>query len=185
LSPCARHRIATRARTCSADFCTYACGGFEGSAKIAEYWDEWYLSPPHRVGELVRKASTHRYLSFDPVTEHIASEMRLILRSGKGGDGVLCRACLDLPSAACPPPARLPTPERRGMAWPELTPIRKPGAALLACSRLVRHTAYPSDIGGAGQRSRQSPRTLVSAHASARTGMSLCGNVCRVRACQG
>ena len=51
---------------------------------------------------MVRKASTHRYLSFDPVTEHIASEMRLILRSNKGKAGVLCRACLDLPSAACP-----------------------------------------------------------------------------------
>jgi hypothetical protein len=36
------------------------------------------------------------------VTEHIASEMRLILRSDKGKAGVLCRACLDLPSAACP-----------------------------------------------------------------------------------
>ena len=39
---------------------------------------------------------------FDPVTEHIASEMRLILRSDKGKAGVLYRACLDLPSAACP-----------------------------------------------------------------------------------
>ena len=38
----------------------------------AKYSDEWYLSPPHRVAKLVRKASTHRYLSFDPVTEHIA-----------------------------------------------------------------------------------------------------------------
>jgi hypothetical protein len=28
--------------------------------------------------------------------------MRLILRSDKGKAGVLCRACLDLPSAACP-----------------------------------------------------------------------------------
>ena len=64
-----RHRIATRAGICSTDFCTYACGGFEDSAKIAKYWDEWYLSPPHRVAELVRKASTHRYLSFNPVTE--------------------------------------------------------------------------------------------------------------------
>ena len=57
---------------------------------------------PHRVAKLVRKASTHRYLSFDPVTEHIPSEMRLVLRSDKGKAGVLCRACLDLPSAACP-----------------------------------------------------------------------------------
>ncbi len=55
-----------------------------------------------RVAELVRKASTHRCLSFDPVTEHIASEMRLILRSNKVKAGVFCRACLDLPSAACP-----------------------------------------------------------------------------------
>ncbi len=68
----------------------------------ARYSDEWYLSPPHRVAELVRKASTRRYLSFDPVTEHIAREMRLVLRSDKGKAGVFCRACLDLPSAACP-----------------------------------------------------------------------------------
>ena len=36
------------------------------------------------------------------MTEHIPSEMRLVLRSDKGKAGVLCRACLDLPSAACP-----------------------------------------------------------------------------------
>ncbi len=36
------------------------------------------------------------------MTEHIASEMRLVLRIDKGKAGVLCRACLDLPSAACP-----------------------------------------------------------------------------------
>ncbi len=36
------------------------------------------------------------------MTEHIASEMRLILCSDKGKAGVLCRACLDLPPAACP-----------------------------------------------------------------------------------
>jgi hypothetical protein len=36
------------------------------------------------------------------VTEHIPSEMRLILRSDKGKAGVLYRAYLDLPSAACP-----------------------------------------------------------------------------------
>ena len=30
-----------------------------------------------------------RYLSFDPVTEHIASEMRLVLCSNKGKAGVL------------------------------------------------------------------------------------------------
>ena len=119
----------------------------------AKYSDEWYLSPPHRVTELVRKASTHRSLSFDPVTEHIASEMRLVLRRDKGKAGVLYRACLDLPSAACPPPARPPTPEWRGLAWPAPKPIRKPGAALLACSRLVRRTAYPSDVGGAEQSS--------------------------------
>jgi hypothetical protein len=56
-----------------------------------------------RVAKLVRKASTRRYLSFDPVTEHIASEMCLILRSSnKVKAGVFCRASLDLPSAACP-----------------------------------------------------------------------------------
>ena len=102
LGPCPRHRIATRARICSTDFYIYACGGLEDGAKIAKYSDEWYLSPPHRVGKLVRKAGTHRYLSFDAVTEHIASEMRLILRSDKGKAGVLCRACLDLLPAACP-----------------------------------------------------------------------------------
>jgi hypothetical protein len=74
---------------------------------------------------VVRKASTHRYLSFDPVTEHIASEMRLVLRSDKGKAGVFCRACLDLPSAACPVPVRPPTPEWRGMAWPAPKLIRK------------------------------------------------------------
>ncbi len=72
------------------------------SRRRAKCPDEWCLSPPHRVAELVRKASTHRYPSFDPMTEHIASEMRLILCSDKGKAGVLCRACLDLPSAACP-----------------------------------------------------------------------------------
>ena len=36
------------------------------------------------------------------MTEHIPSEMRLILRSNKGKAGVLYRACLDLPPAACP-----------------------------------------------------------------------------------
>jgi hypothetical protein len=88
---------------------------FEDSAKIAKSSDEWYLSPPHRVAELVRKALTHRYPSFDPVTEHIASELRLILRSHKGKAGVLCRACLDLPSAACPRPLLRPLPD--GVAW--------------------------------------------------------------------
>jgi hypothetical protein len=65
----------------------------------AKYSDEWYLSPPHRVAELVRKASTHRYLSFNPETEHIASEMRLILRSDKGKGR---RALPSLPPTACP-----------------------------------------------------------------------------------
>ena len=55
----------------------------------AKYPDEWYLSPPHRVGELFRKASTHSDQSFDPMTEHIASEMHLILRSDKGKASVL------------------------------------------------------------------------------------------------
>jgi hypothetical protein len=115
LGPCRRHRIATRARICSADFDTYACGGFEDSAKIAKHWDEWYLSPPpHRVGELVRLASTHRYLSFDPVTEHIVSEMGLVLRSDKGkGWGVvpsLLRLAVRCLSPAC-------SPARSRMAW--------------------------------------------------------------------
>jgi hypothetical protein len=35
------------------------------------------------------------------LTEHIASEMRLILRSDKGKAGVFSRACIDLPSTAC------------------------------------------------------------------------------------
>ena len=45
-----RHRIATRARICSTDFYTYAGRGIEGSARIPKYSDEWYISPPHRVG---------------------------------------------------------------------------------------------------------------------------------------
>ncbi len=75
-----------------------------GQGKIAKYSEKWYLSPPHRVVELVKKASTrsYTYISFDPVTEHIASEMRLILHTNKGKAGVLYRACLDLPSTACP-----------------------------------------------------------------------------------
>ena len=51
------------------------------------------------------------------MTEHIASEMRLILRSDKGKAGVLYRACLDLPSAARPPSR--PSAHSR-MAWPGL-----------------------------------------------------------------
>ncbi len=97
LGPYPRHRIATRARICSTDFDTYARGGFEDSAnfaaKIAKYSDEWYLLPPHRVAELARKASIQRYLSVDPVTEHIASEMRLILRSARQGQGRRATAC--------------------------------------------------------------------------------------------
>ncbi len=58
LGPCSRHRIDTCARICSTDFYTYACGGLEDSAKIAKSSDEWNLSPPHRVAELVRKALT-------------------------------------------------------------------------------------------------------------------------------
>jgi hypothetical protein len=77
----------------------------------ARYSDEWYLSPPHRVGELVRKASTHRYLSFDAMTEHIASEMRLVLRSDKGKAGVcsaeLASTCRPL-AAPFPPVRPLP-----------------------------------------------------------------------------
>ena len=175
--------MATRARIYSTDFYTYTCGGLEDSAKIAKYSDEWCLSPPHRVGELVPKASTHRYLSFDPVTEHIASEMRL--RSDKGKAGVLSRACLDLPSIACPPPARSParppTPKWRGVAWPAPKPIRKPSAALLACSRLVRRTAHPSDVGGAEQRSRQSPHTLAPGPAWVCVGMGMCAGCAACR----
>ena len=82
------------------------------------------------------------------MTEHIPSEMRLVLRSDKGKAGVFYRACFDLPPAVCPPPTRRLTPEWRGMAWPVPKLIRKPGAALLACSWLVRRTAYPSDVEG-------------------------------------
>jgi hypothetical protein len=79
-------------------------------------------------------ASTHRYLSFELKTEHIVSEMRLILRSDKGKAGVLYRACLDLPSAAlsCPLlPSRPPTPEWRCMPRPEAKPIRTPARPCL------------------------------------------------------
>ena len=95
------------------------------------------------------------------MTEHIASEMRLVLRSGKGKGR---RALPSLPRLAVrclPPLARLPITKWRGMGWPAPKPIRKPGAALLACSRLVRRTAYPSDVGGAEQSSvAGSRRTL-------------------------
>jgi hypothetical protein len=94
-------------------------------------------------------------LSFDSATEHIAPHPAQ--RQGQGR-----RALPSLPRLAvcCPParpPARPPTPEWRGVAWPVPKLIRKPGAALLACSRLARHTAYPSDVGGAEKRCRQSP----------------------------
>ena len=72
----------------------------------ARYSDEWYLSPPHRVAGLVRKGSAHRYLSSDAVTEHIASEMRLILRSDKGTGRPL------------PAPRPLACPLPNGVAWP-------------------------------------------------------------------
>jgi hypothetical protein len=49
--------------------------------------DPW-SAPPCRSD--VRKGRhSHSYLSFDPVTEHIASEMRLVLCSNKGTAGVL------------------------------------------------------------------------------------------------
>jgi hypothetical protein len=114
LGPCPRHRIATRARICSTDFYTYACGGLEDSAKIAKSSDEWYLSPLHRVGELVVNASTRRYLSFEPVTEHIASEMRLILRSDKGKGRRALPSLLRLAVRCLPPPVR---PFQNGVAW--------------------------------------------------------------------
>ena len=111
LGPCPRHRISTCARICSTGFYTYACGVLEDSANIAKYSDEWYLSPPHRVGELVRRASTHRYLSFDLMTEHIASEMRLILCSNKGKGRRVLPSLLRR-AVRCLPPARSPAHSR-------------------------------------------------------------------------
>jgi hypothetical protein len=121
------------------------------------------------------------------VTEHIASEMRLILRSDKGKAGVLYRACLDLPSAACPPSR--PSAHSR-MAWPglastEADPEARRGPCLRALAWSDTPPTLPTSRGRAEQRSRQSPHTLVLAHASARTGMGLCGNVCRVRGLPG
>jgi hypothetical protein len=91
---------------------------------------------------VVRKASTRRYLSFDPVTEQIASEMRLVLRTDKGKAGVVLPSFPRLAVRCLPPSPLRPFPN--GVAWrgaPKL--IRKPGAALLACSRLIRRTACP------------------------------------------
>jgi hypothetical protein len=147
LGPCPRHRIATRARICSTDFYPYVCGGLEDGAKAARYSDERYLSPPHRVAELVRKASTHRYLSFDPVTEHTASEMHL-LRCDKGKAEVLYRACLDLPSCLPParPPADLPSC---------LPPARPPAHSRTAWHGLASTAADPE--------ARRSPACVLSA----------------------
>ena len=100
LAPCTPERVArTSVGATFRATRSWARAPATGSPR-AKYSDEWYLSPLHRVAELVRKASTGT--CFDPVTEQIASEMRLILRSDKGKAGVLYRACLDLPSAACP-----------------------------------------------------------------------------------
>ena len=42
---------------CSTDFDTYVCGELEDCVKIAKHYsDDWHLSRPHRVGQLVRKA---------------------------------------------------------------------------------------------------------------------------------
>ena len=49
--------------------------------------DPW-LAPPCR-SDVPKGRHSHRYLSFDPVTEHIASEMRRVLCSDKGKAGVL------------------------------------------------------------------------------------------------
>ena len=113
LGPCPRHRIATRARICSTGFYTWRARGQRKDRQALGRVVPLAAAPSRRVGS----KSTHRYLSFDPVTEHIASEMRLILRSDKGKAGVLYRACLDLPSAACPPSR--PSAHSR-MAWPGL-----------------------------------------------------------------
>ena len=95
-----------------------------------------------RRTDLVVNASTRRYLSVDAVTEHIASEMRLILRSDKGKAGVLYRACLDLPSAACP---RL-----RALGW-SITPPALPtseGLSSVAGSRRTRQCSPGGNIRG-------------------------------------
>ena len=49
--------------------------------------DPW-SAPPCR-SDVPKGRHSHRYLSFDPVTEHIASEMRRVLCSDKGKAGVL------------------------------------------------------------------------------------------------
>ena len=60
LGPC--HRVATRPHMQHRLRHLRVRRALEDSAKIAKYSDEWYLSPPHRVGQLARKASTHTYL---------------------------------------------------------------------------------------------------------------------------
>jgi len=119
LGPCPRHRIATRARICSTGFYTWRARGQRKDRQALGRVVPLAAAPSRRVGS----KSTHRYLSFDPVTEHIASEMRLILR-----------ACLDLPSAACPP-SRLSAHSRmawRGLASTEADPEARRGPFLRA-----------------------------------------------------
>jgi hypothetical protein len=60
-------------------------------------------APSRRVGSKSKHSQAHRYLSFDAVTEHIASEMRLILRSARQGQRPACSA--ELASTCRPLPA--------------------------------------------------------------------------------
>ena len=167
LGPCARHRMATRARICSADFYTYTRGGLEDSAKIAKYSDEWCLSPPHRVTKLVRKAGAHRYLSFDP-RDRAHREGDVPHRPQRQRARPACSTERASTYRPLPAPRPLARPLPNGVAWPvHLQKHRSrsgsPTRPCLRCSRLVHHTVYPSDVGGAEQRGRQSPHTAVFA----------------------
>ena len=116
---------------CSTDLHTYALRRARGQRKDRQAPSTRTSGTSRRRTELVRKAGTHKYLSFDPVTEHIASEMRLILRSGRG-KGRLVLPSLPRRAARCLPPARSPAHSRmalHGLASTEADPEARRGPA--------------------------------------------------------
>jgi hypothetical protein len=136
------------ARMGSTDFYTYSCGGLEDSAKIAKYSVEWYLSLPHRVAELVRKASTgtDRYLSFDLVTEHSArcASSSAATRARPACSTELASTCRPLPAPGARPVARsLPN----GVAWPGAGQYRsRSGSPARPCLRALGWSDTPPTL---------------------------------------